>query len=253
MTAESLALRDRPPNPTELERLRLTLSGFRDGSGQLMISGKGSYPGWRDFERAVAAVFGGTTMESKAVFDVVLHTGGEDPFGISCKTRAGRVSDAFVLMELSNSAALFWRRLRDLKIDPDREPERAGPALIALVEEWHEAEGQNIDLAGSSYLHLSHTMDWRQWRLAWYPLSLRPPDGGTIAWEATGSRIVGRLENRMIWEWYGQSGGQLKFYPPHVWARWVSDWFELEEPPAETPAERAARYWPQLWPDLDRD
>jgi hypothetical protein len=46
-------------------------------------------PGWRDFERSVAAAFNGRAQESKAIFDVLLP----DPlrkgiyFGLSCKMR----------------------------------------------------------------------------------------------------------------------------------------------------------------------
>jgi hypothetical protein len=57
----------RPPMPTfeHLERLRLILSTYQDGTGMIATPGGMTLPGWRDFERAVAAVFGGVAQESK--------------------------------------------------------------------------------------------------------------------------------------------------------------------------------------------
>ena len=50
----SLTLIDRPPTTQEVEKLRLILSTFQDGSGQLALSDGRTLPGWRDFERALA-------------------------------------------------------------------------------------------------------------------------------------------------------------------------------------------------------
>jgi hypothetical protein len=77
--------KDRPLNHRELEMLRLTLSSFRDGSGQVVSKAAGgSMPGFRDYERALAAVLGGVTPENKGLFDVLIPAGAK-PFGISCK------------------------------------------------------------------------------------------------------------------------------------------------------------------------
>ena len=51
-----------------------------------------SKPGWRDFERAVAAALGGAppkgeAQEGKNVFDVAVPTGSGLYKGISCKMR----------------------------------------------------------------------------------------------------------------------------------------------------------------------
>lgn len=244
----SLPFRDRPPTDDEFERLRLTVSGFRDGSGQILKDGR-TYPGWRDFERSMASVFNGRPVESKVTFDVEMPGEPAPPYGLSCKTRQARLTDDFCLMELTNSSAKMWRRLNDRGIDPASKPKLAGMALIELVEEWQVADGVHLDLARSSYVHLAHDLRHVSWRITWYPLDLRRVKPEEMEWVSTQRRLVGRYEGRAVWEWYGASGGQLKYSPPIAWASWVSEWFSLEDPPVETPAQRASRYWPGLWPD----
>src|SRR5581483_3593553 len=76
------------PRPTayQVEKLRLILSTYQDGTGQ---NDGGNTPGWRDFERAVAAAFNGQAQESKHVFDVIVSSqeGSNPASGISCKMR----------------------------------------------------------------------------------------------------------------------------------------------------------------------
>lgn len=241
------AFRDRAPTSAEFERLRLTLSTYRDGSGQLATS-VGSMPGWRDFERAMAAVLGGRAVESKAVFDVEVPTDGL-PFGLSCKTSTLHRGAATVLMELSNSAAKFMAHIAELGLDPRDQYADACQAVIALIASWHTAEAQRVDIGASSYVVLAHDPGYVGWRLLWFGLALTDPDPGSLDWEQSGKRIAGfdRAGN-MIWEWYPWSGGQLKYRPLIESARWDSDWFHLEEPPFQSPAAKAAEYWPRLWP-----
>src|ERR1700748_544438 len=116
------ALVDRPPTEREVERLRLLLSTYQDGTGMYPAKGGLTVPGWRDFERAVALAFNGEAQENKAIFDVLLPS--EDKpgvnYGLSCKMRrelkklerTGRAS-----LELSNSAGQFWDCLKRKGID----------------------------------------------------------------------------------------------------------------------------------------
>jgi len=108
----TLAFVDRPPTPQEIERIRLILSTYQDGTGMLAADNGRTRPGWRDFERSVALALGGTPSESKAVFDVVLSrpTVATPLFGLSCRmrrelNRVGR--DGRVTLEVSNSAGEF--------------------------------------------------------------------------------------------------------------------------------------------------
>lgn len=60
---------DRDPTQTEVEKLRLILSTYQDGTGQQVVRNGRTLPGWRDFERTVAAAFGGEPQESKFIKD----------------------------------------------------------------------------------------------------------------------------------------------------------------------------------------
>lgn len=100
------------PTKSQIEKLRLVLSTYQDGTGQLIFESDKSLPGWRDFERSVAFVFRGGAQESKAIFDVLvpIESESETCYGISCKMRetlqiinkTGRVT-----VEVSNSAGKF--------------------------------------------------------------------------------------------------------------------------------------------------
>ncbi len=84
-----IPLVDRNPTRQELEKLRLVLSIYQDGSGMLMQKDGRTLPGWRDFERAVASVFQGKAQENKALFDVLLSDTARPStsYGLSCKMR----------------------------------------------------------------------------------------------------------------------------------------------------------------------
>ena len=264
---------DRQPTSCEVERLRLILSTYQDGTGMLAREGR-TLPGWRDFERAVALAFGGEAQESKAIFDVLLsHT--ERPavkYGLSCKmrgelnkiARTGRVS-----LELSNSAGQFWDYLKTKGITQSNyrdAPLEVGRSVIEVVEGWHYAvsieQGGNVDLSGSSYLVLS----WNKAGLyQLHQFSLTLPDISTLRWyfpsiarrglESPARRLNGDDELGTLFEWYGESGGQLKYYPFASAAIWASEPFQLE-PLRETGygiLAKAASYFTELWAEACRD
>ena len=268
--AMSLPFVHRPPTDPEFERLRLILSTYQDGTGQQARPGGRSLPNWRDFERSVAAAFGGQAQESKAVFDVLVP----DPqrpglsFGISCKmrralndvTRTGRV-----VLELSNSSGKFWAELAKLGLTQGSyrsEPSRVGQAVVTLYEAWHQAvsleAGGSIDLSGSFYLALMWN-EAEQFQLFQLPLHL--PDPASLTWQfpptRTGTssrRLVGKDDLGTVLEWYGESGAQLKYYPLIDTATWSSDVFQLEPLPDNISGygivAKAAAYFPNKWQSL---
>jgi hypothetical protein len=216
----------------------------------LILQDGTNLPGWRDFERSVALVFNGEAQESKAVFDVVVPVPGVPRlyYGLSCKMR-GTLTDTQrnhrITIELSNSAKKFWDELSGKGIDRSNIKDKAneaGNALIALVESWHVAESisarKPIDITKSSYLVLS----WRKpnrgqpglYQLHRFLLSLPK----NLIWSfplrhvngigQDAERLVGSDGSRTVFEWYGNSGGQLKYYPSVTEATWVSEPFELE-------------------------
>lgn len=273
-TSRKQTATDTPPTPTdwEVEKLRLILSTYQDGTGMLPAPNDMTLPGWRDFERATAAAFGGKAQESKYVFDVIL-TDAETPsvkYGISCKMRGelNRITekDGRITMELSNSAKKFWMHLQTQGISEANyreKPTETGIALIELVTSWHEAEssisGGTIHLERSSYLVLS----WNkrgEYQLHQFPLEL--PNPRSLKWyfptkitkrgEEPADRLCGMDETGTIFEWYGTSGGQLKYYPLARTAIWASHVFRLEPlPPLEDMeygiVAKAKAYYPTKW------
>ena len=260
-----LPLIERPPTPQEVEKLRLLLSTYQDGTGMLQIKGGLTLPGWRDFERAVALAFDGEAQESKAIFDVLL-TDKQNPqvsYGISCKMRAelnkigrkGRVS-----LELSNSAGQFWQYLNAQGINQANYrdfPQEIGQALIEIVEGWHQVvgleRGGTVNVAKSCYLVLS----WN--KTGWYQLhqfSLNLPAPESLSWYFPQGKsgnnvrhINGDDATGTILEWYGESGGQLKYYPLAKDALWASEPFQLEPLSGENYGimQKAAAYFPEKW------
>ncbi|MCX6377833.1 MAG: hypothetical protein NTU88_17680 [Armatimonadetes bacterium] len=231
-------------------------------------------PGWRDLERSVALALGGTASESKEVFDVVLSRRGEKVprrYGISCKMRAelSRIDrDGRVTIEVSNSARKFWDHLGSLGITHAnyREvPTQVGIGLVDLVHRWHETEGaaRNLDLAGSCYLVLSWHKATGQYQLHQFPLQLF--DAGHLNWsfprvnrsgsEVEGQRLCGDDDSGRLVEWYGESGGQLKYYPLQQHALWMSARFRLE-PLRDVEhgiINKAGAYFPDLWAEACKD
>lgn len=219
--------------------------------------GGATLPGWRDFERSVALVFRGEAQENKAVFDVLVPQGAGVKFGLSCKMRrelnrierTGRVA-----FELSNSAGKFWDHLQLRKLNQKnyrKRPAEVGEALIELVENWHKEvstqRGGEIDLDASSYFVLS----WS--RAGWYQLYQFPihlPKPTTLRWRFPTAKCLRADDGHgTLFEWYGESGGQLKYYPLINDAIWSSARFQLE-PFVNVEhgiLAKVALYFPDLW------
>jgi hypothetical protein len=248
-----------------MERLRLLLSTYQDGSGMLRVGSGRTLPGWRDFERSVAAAFGGETQESKFIFDVLIPRGSKGrAYGISCKMRRELrrlEKDGRVTIELSNSAKRFHDRLRARRIERTAYRTRAkevGTALVGLVEEWKRSASaeRNIYLRKSCYLTLMYNKIG-DYQLHWFRISLPRP--ASLDWyypRAGRGKLAGHLNGDdrcggRVFEWYGDSGGQLKYYPLAATARWGSSRFKLEPIPAGRPQlsllSKAKAYFPRLW------
>jgi hypothetical protein len=263
----------RNPTKKEFERFRLILSTYQDGSGQQAAKGGQTLPGWRDFERSVALAFNGIAQESKFIFDVLIP----DPkrndvyFGLSCKMRrtlndtkrTGRVT-----LELSNSSGAFWEQLRQISIHQQNYKDRPFDVARALLDqeyEWHKRVGLDregvIDLSRSFYLALSWNTKG-EYQL--FKFSLDLPDPLHLTWdfpviEVNGivkraRRLRGQDEKGTLFEWYGESGGQLKYYPLVEDALWKSEVFHLEPLPMDWKEKhgilaKARDYFPRLWRD----
>jgi len=266
---------DRDPTQNEFECFRLVLSVYQDGSGQQALQGGRTLPGWRDFERSVAVAFGGEAQENKFIFDVLLPNASRDGvyFGVSCKMRrtlndtkrTGRVT-----LELSNSSGKFWQRLDELGIHQRNyksKPTDVAKALLEQEKEWHDEVGLRrggvVDLSKSFYLTLSWN-EQGEYQLFRFALSL--PKVTSLKWdfpsvtskgkERTGRRLRGQDKLGTIIEWYGESGGQLKYYPLVKNALWKSEIFQLEPLPENWYEKhgtlaKAQDYFPARWKSLE--
>jgi hypothetical protein len=252
------------PTKSQIEKLRLILSTYQDGMGQLVFEPDKSLPGWRDFERSVALVFGGDAQESKAIFDVLvpISQNPEVNYGMSCKMRqtlliverTGRVT-----VEVSNSSGKFWDALREVDIkEYDTAPDVAGKILLNLVRNWHDEvsleRGGTIDTSKSSYLLLQWHRKTGRYQLFQFPIQL--PDSVLLSWTVDGRRLVGRDDDGIMIEWYGHSGGQLKYYPFADKAIWASDIFQLEPLPKSNLGyglkRRVIDFFPDLWEKAEK-
>jgi hypothetical protein len=130
------------------------------------------------------------------------------------------------------------------------------------VKIWHDAEsvtkGGQIDLTHSYYLILL----WNSkgsYQLFQYELNI-VTSAGIISWdfpsrvkkdqELEGRRLKGNDATGTLAEWYGESGGQLKYYPFATDAVWASEPFHLEPLPADTAHNiltKVAAYYPEKW------
>lgn len=261
------------PSYSTFQKLRLILSTYQDGSGQLRVSENNTLPGWRDFERAVAIAFHGKAQESKSIFDVIVPNDGWH-YGISCKMRGTlreTIKKRYVSLELSNSAKQFWDAISGYQINEQTYRNHAalvGKALIERVQRWHDAAGTesggNVVLAKSFYLTLSWDQRSEQYQLHQFRHTL--PDPTALVWDfpkskrkgevVEGSRLVGKQDEHRLLEWYGQSGGQLKYYPLTKDAIWQSDVFRLEPLPRQNDSQtvimtKIQSYFPEQWAKID--
>lgn len=252
---------DRPPTALEVEKLRLILSTYQDGTGMLpdkKVQGR-TKPGWRDFERSIAQVFNGKALESKHVFDVLLDAEEKGLYyGVSCKMRQtlSKVDQhGVVTIEFSNADGEFWRTLASKGINQQNishYEKETGSTLVKLVEHWHKVidieNGGNIYSNRSVFFILQYNSRSWVYQLFRFPLHLNDPN--LMDWTLSGKHLLGKLNGAVLWEWYGFSGGQLKYYPNIREATWVSEKFTLEPLPTDREVgviNKVKDYFPEAW------
>ncbi|MCB9450160.1 MAG: helix-turn-helix transcriptional regulator [Anaerolineaceae bacterium] len=260
---------DRPPTEKEIERLRLILSTYQDGTGMIKAQSDRTLPGWRDFERACALTFNGTAVENKFFVDVIFPLESQPPtfYGIDCKMRRELRSlenRGIIYIEVTNAAKLLWSHLASRGVTEANfrdEPEAAGKGLIDAVETLKRTSSTAypdglINLERSSYFVLLWDTNG-DYQLFQLPLRLPAPEDlrwtcfiGSRADGTETTRLVGETDAGILYEWYGESGGQFKYYPPVSAAVWQSERFRLEPLPAGVEQGILAKtraYFPALW------
>ena len=246
-----IPFKDRALNKQEFEQLRLMLSIFRDGTGQVVLSSGETMPGFRDYERTIAALLDARAPEDKGIFDVHVESD-TGTFGISCKmAKIQPPGNNCTFMELSNSAAKFEAELNRLNIDWTTHPQQAGEAVVNLVTSWHLEVQEEFALNSSRYVVLSHDAKWEKFELICLPLDLRNTDPlYAITWKLEGRSLNGYIKDgertHRLWQFYRYSGGQLKYFPLKSWAIWSTPLFHLETPQKVSLKSRAKDYFPKF-------
>jgi hypothetical protein len=164
-------------------------------------------------------------------------------------------------IEMTNSSKKFTDAYRRAGITWQGDPQLAGEITVKLVESWHMEVAASCDLEHSTYLLLTHSTNWRNYKLSSFSLDLSMANPATdIEWEVRHHRVTGEPNSlhgyferdgvrHRIWELYPESGGQLKYRPLWEWANWRTDWFQLEQPPIRNLRQQARLYFPDLWRD----
>ena len=255
----------------EVLLINLSFSLFTNGFGSEQEKGGETRIGWRQMERVFADLFAGKANENKDVFDVVVPIDRKTDVGLSIKSKnfsskqfTALGSEGRVYMELTNSPAKLWASLnrKGLVASDFQNKNKAadiGNAVLDTVESWHQeaktnyphySQGKVIDLSKSVYISVSMTdptdKNDRQYVVHSFPLNLPKP----IRWEKYTHKCLRGFDpdhpNQALYDWYPNSGGQLKYYPRAEDAKFSSGIFESLKAPKISMVKLAQQYWPQI-------
>lgn len=266
----------RAPSASELNHLRALLSTFRDGSGNQKESDGTTRASWREIERCIAEVVSGPASENKHIFDVIAPDRIKNMlfYGLSIKSKQLSMNNFSTLgttgrvyMEIANSPAKFWKEIIEKYGYTEREFQEQkyaaaiGECVIRTVQSWHEEgkkmfelynPGNILDLDHSKYVCVSYSESKnpsdRLYQI--HSFNLRFPTG--IIWQYISDRCLRGFDpnhpTEALFDWYGSSGGQLKYYPRAVYAENSSAVFNLLSPPAGMSlTSKAKGYWPGMF------
>lgn len=259
----------------EVDLFRLLLSTYRDGSGAEAEADGSTRANWRQIERCVAELVKSETSEDKNIFDVIA----KDPdlettyYGYSVKSKQLPTTQFEKLesvgrtyMEVANSPAKFWDAIeasigiREVAFGKAEYANQIGDTLLSLVSKWHHDElsalsarvpGATLNLEASNYFCLSYSAldktklsDSRKYQIHVFDLEFP----NNIQWEYTSPKCLRGYDpaypDESLFDWYGLSGGQLKYYPRASSARYKSPVFKLASPPQISLIDKVTDYFP---------
>lgn len=245
-----MPLIDRDPSRSETEMLKLFLSFFSNGMGWETEANQRTRIGWRQIERIISYFYTGEMhKEDKDIFDVVCPTwdSPDRRIGLSIKSKelkgrnqifGGFASDTRLYLELSNSHAKFWDELGSIGLttadfNVKENAQEMGDAVVSLVSKWHAkrfADDVSLIRDRSRYLVVSYggfheETQSRKCAIHTYSLTLPP-----AIWSFQSKRCLHGTcaqTGQHLYDWYGLSGGQLKYYPKAESALHKTDIFTL--------------------------
>lgn len=245
---------------------------FKDGSGNQKDADGQTLADWRQIERCFAELLNGTGGEDKNIFDVIANDPSDSTqaYGFSIKSKQlpikqfdSLASGGRVYMEIANSPAKFWAEINSLHSYTEadfREQKHAnaiGNTVIQTVMKWHqegksnfdaENPGVSLDLNNSCYLCVTsskESSDSRRYQVHSFDLSY--PAG--IIWRYKSSACLTGYDpqkpSEPLIDWYGLSGGQLKYYPSTSSSKYSTGIFTVPNPPRSmTIQEKVELYFP---------
>jgi len=224
-----LDLGTRIQNHKDINQLAVLLSTFTDGSGQLKSISKkyNSLPGWLDIERTCAEFFNGKTLEKKDVFDVVIPKENK-MIGVSIKTKCVgtplklfNLDNGQLYLELTNSSATIWNELKQHNLQESDFGNNSKATIIGskLVEIANKIQSKStvekIDFDESRHIVFSYSKPTNKDPSIFYKIHvLKMNINEELVWKFSSDKCLrGSLGDKTIVDWYGLSGGQLKYYP----------------------------------------
>ena len=268
----------RNPTAAETKHIRALLSTFRDGSGNQREADGSTRASWREIERCLAEAVKGPGGEDKQIFDVIAPDDADPNIAYGLSIKSKQLSrKAFlalptigrVYMEVANSPAKFWAEVSEAQGHGEQEfgkmmhADSIGDTVLSLVRRWHlegkqlyekTHPGKRLDLEHSRYVCVSYSEEInpneRMWQIHSFPLDYV----ADIAWEYKSKRCLTGSDpahpEEALFDWYGLSGGQLKYYPRASEAVFSSPTFKLLPPPNSiTLTDKAKVYYPDEFPD----
>ena len=236
----SYAFLTRQPKPAELNLLKKFLASYRDGSGNIRETDGSTRAEFRQIERCFAELLHGKTTENKAFYDFVIQTnedGGVVVRGASIKSKEHEKLHSYPseketlrsYLELSNSSAKDWKACQAVGLSEQlfrdgSKPEQFGVTVLGrqLIERKASQDSYLNSIPGASktfkeqdsvYISLLYSPivnGERSYMVSSFAAVLPTAD----SWEFKGKRLVGlEKDGSVLYEWYGLSGGQLKYYP----------------------------------------
>ena len=263
----------RNPTDGEHKHIRALLSTYRDGTGNQREADGTTRANWREIERCIAEVVLGPASEDKHIFDIIApdDCNSQLLYGLSIKSKQlskktflALPTTGRVYMEVANSPAKFWGDVRNFHGHTEREfdrmqyPMEIGECVLASVRKWHHEgkqqyealhPGRTLDLDNSRYLCVSYSeaVDPSERYYQIHSFSLDYPVG--IRWSYKSNRCLTGYDPAFpaeaLFDWYGSSGGQLKYYPRATTALYTSPVFKLLQPSSRlTLTDKAKVYFP---------
>lgn len=236
----SRAFLTREPTASELTLLKKFLASYRDGSGNLREPDGSTRAEFRQIERCFAELLHGKSTENKSFYDFVVQSnegGGIAVRGASIKSKEHENLNSYLAqkmtmrsyLELSNSAAKDWAECRERGLSEEifRNGTRADEFGQAVLDRQkverqtsqssylNSIPGGNKSFVESDCVYISLLYSpmvngERSYLVSSFHAVLPAPE----SWSFKGKRLVGTdADGGVLYEWYGLSGGQLKYYP----------------------------------------